>query len=156
MKRTTILLAVAAFLYVLSWLLPVADGGTTLSDGGLPGWEAFRLALSPIWSYEGLAGDSWWSDSLSVLSALTNIGFLAAVAALAFWLQRLSRGVFGGLVLATIINALWFVLSDDRGDLRIGYYLWLSSFIVLAAAARSMPASAGSSSAPSVSNREHS
>ena len=149
MKRTTILLAVAAFLYVLSWLLPVADGGTTLSDGGLPGWEAFRLALSPIWSYEGLAGDSWWSDSLSVLSALTNIGFVASAAILASWPQRFRRGTFWSLVLATIVNTLWFVLSDERSDLRIGYYLWLSSFIVLAVAARSMPAAAGSSTAPS-------
>ncbi len=149
MKRATILLAIAAFLYVLSWLMPVVDGGTTLSDGGLPGWEAFRVALAPIWSYEGLAGDKWWSDLLSVLSALTNIAFLAATAVLASWPQRFRRGIFWSLVSATIINALWFVLSAERGDLSIGYYLWLSSFIVLAVAARSVPADAGPANAPS-------
>ena len=150
MKRATIVLAVATFIYVLSWLMPVVDGGTTLRDGGVPGWEAFRVALSPIWSYEGLAGDdSWFSDLISVLSGLTNIGFLASVAVLAFWPQRFTRAIFCGLVLATIINALWFVLSDERGDLRIGYYLWLGSFIVLAMAARSIPARTGPSTTPS-------
>ena len=126
-------------MYVLSWLLPVGDGGATLWNGGVPGWQAFRLALAPIWSYQGLSGDSWAPDSLSVLSGLTNIGFLASVAVLAFWPQRYTRAIFRGLVLATIINALWFVLSAERGDLRIGYYLWLGSFMVLAEAARSIP-----------------
>ncbi len=51
--------------------------------------------------------------------------------------------------LATIVNTLWFVLSDERSDLRIGYYLWLGSFIVLAVTARLVPAAAGSSTAPS-------
>jgi len=148
MKPATIALTVATFLYVLSWLMPVVDGGTTLPDG-LPGWEAFRLALSPIWSYEGLAGDNWWSDLLSVLSALTNIAFLAAAAVLTSWPQRFRRGIFWSLMSAAIINALWLVLSAERGDLRIGYYLWLSSFIVLAVVARSNPAGAGPASAHS-------
>jgi hypothetical protein len=149
MKRTTRLVAVAAFLYVLSWLMPVVVGGITLFDGGLPGWEAFRLALAPIWPYEGLTGDGWWSDSLSVLSALTNIGFVISAAMLAAWPQRFQRGIFWFLVLASIVNALWFVLSDERGHLRIGYYLWLSSFIALAVAARPWSADAGPSTAPS-------
>ena len=149
MKRTPTLLAVGAFLYVLAWLLPIANGGTSLSDGGLPGWEVFRLALSPIWPYEGLAGDNWSSDSLSVLSALTNVGFLASVAILAFSRQRFRRWTFWFLVTATIVNSLWFVLSDQRSDLRIGYYLWLGSFIVLAVTARLVPAAPGSSTAPS-------
>ena len=32
----------------------MVKGGPTLADGVLPGWEACRLALSPIWPYEGV------------------------------------------------------------------------------------------------------
>jgi hypothetical protein len=150
MKRTTLLLATAALIYMVSWFVPVVEGGATLARGGLPGWEAFRVALSPIWSYEGFpGGDSWFSDLASVLSGLTNPWFLASLAVLAFWSPRFTREVFWGLALATLINTLWFVVPSERGDLRIGYYLWLGSFIVLAAAARSILLSAGRSSPPS-------
>ncbi len=42
-------LLLAGFLTnAISWLLPVVKDGTTLAKGGVPGWEAFRIALSPI------------------------------------------------------------------------------------------------------------
>ena len=39
---------ILALLYVIAWFLPVEKDGTTLADGGLPGWEAFRVALAPL------------------------------------------------------------------------------------------------------------
>ena len=41
-KRLVILVALA---YMLAWFLPVIEDGVTLPNG-MPGWEAFRVALS--------------------------------------------------------------------------------------------------------------
>ena len=135
MKRSTVLLNVAAVLYLVAWLSPVAEGGTTLAKGGLPGWEALRVALSPIWDRSG--GDALWRSALSILSALTNGWFLYTLAALGGRVSASERVLFWGSVAAVVINAQWFVLSDPRSDLFIGYYLWLASFAALAAAAHS-------------------
>ncbi len=149
MKRTTTVFAIAAIMYVLSWFMPVVDGGTTLAQGGVPGWEAFRVALSPIWPYEGLSGDSWFSDLISVISGLTNLWFIVSVAILAAWPERSVHHVLWGLVLCALVNALWFVLAEARGDLLVGYYVWFSAFVVLATAAHLISAQAAQSSPPS-------
>ena len=138
MKRTTIALLIAVMTYVLAWLLPVADGGTTLLEGGVPGWEAFRVALAPVWPYEGFANGNFFMDLLSVGSALTNFVFIAALAVLSLGPRTASRGVFWGLLSAALLNAHWFVLVDERSDLFIGYYMWVGSFLVLAARAHGL------------------
>lgn len=139
MKPTTIALASAALLYVVSWFVPVVNEGATLAEGAVPGWEAFRTALSPIWPYQGLKGDSTLSGVIGVVSALTNFWFVLSSVVLALLPLRSKRGVFWGLVLAALVNATWLLLIEDRGDVRIGYYLWLGSFFALAAAARLTP-----------------
>lgn len=137
MQRATVFLAVAGFMYVVAWFLPVVDGGTTLAKGGLPGWEALRLALWPIWNRD--AGIESWGALIGVLSGLTNGWFLASVLALTVWPVKSKRLLVWGSLLAALINAQWFALSDaaDRADFRIGYYVWLASFAVLACAAHS-------------------
>jgi hypothetical protein len=40
-----------------------------------------------------------------------------------------------GLSVAAAINAMWVALFGGFSDLRIGYYLWTVSFVLLAAAA---------------------
>ena len=147
-KRGMTALATAGIIYLLSWLTPVAEGGTTLAQGGVPGWEAFRGALAPIWPYRGLAGDSWFSNLLSVMSGLSNLWFVMSLAVLAVWPRRLNRAILWGLALLAVVNALWLVLSDNRADLRIGYYLWLGSFVVLAATARFIGAGVARSNSP--------
>lgn len=77
MKRTRIAMLIAVVTYMLAWLLPVVDGGTTI----------------------------------------------------------LSGGVFWGLLSAALLNTHWFFVFDDRSDLFIGYYTWVASFVILAAAA---------------------
>ncbi len=137
MKRMTIVATLAAFVYVLSWLMPVFAGGTTLAKGSVPGWEALRYALSPIWEYQGLSGRAENFNALiSVISGLSNLWFVVALAALLLRRRGYHPGIFWGLALSVLVNVLWFVLANERGDLRIGYYLWLGSFVVLAVAAR--------------------
>lgn len=140
MKRTTMALAVAACFYVLSWFVPVVAD----QESAVPGWEAFRVALSPIWPYRGAGGGSSFWDVLGVISALSNLWFVLSFALHAFFPMK-SRGVvFGGLVVAALVNTFWLLLADI-GDLRIGYYLWLGSFVILALATRwASPRAAGS------------
>lgn len=138
MKRTTVVLWSGAVLYLLSWLLPVVDGGTTLARGGVPGWEAFRVALSPFWPYQGSGSERGVMDLVGALSALTNLWFIFAFAVLAAGRERFRRAALTGLVVSTLTNAHWFVLADDRAGFRIGYFAWFGAFVLLAVAAHSL------------------
>ena len=136
MRRTTMLLAAAALTYALSWLVPVVRNGATLAQGTVPGWEAFRFALSPVWPYLGFTGDRSLLDWIAVISAMTNAWFVVSLAVLAFFsAARPAQSLFWGLLMAVIVDAIWFLLTDP-GDLRVGYYLWVGSFLALAVAAR--------------------
>lgn len=122
------MLCAAVVAHALSWSLPVIDD--------YRGWQAFRVALTPIVPYDDFSsGGVWYERVLSIASGLTNVLFLAALLALATararWLPVSTRG----LIAAAVLNLYWFVMmGDDRGELRIGYYLWVGSFLVLAAA----------------------
>ena len=80
-SRATLLAAVVA--NVLGWWLPVADD--------YRGWQAFRVALSPLWPFEQFKIEPGVLLVLSVASALTNLLFVV----LAAWLvagRRLAPG----------------------------------------------------------------
>jgi hypothetical protein len=131
MKRSTQLFVLACALFSVAWFVPVVDGGTTLAKGELPGWEAVKAALSPLW--DPTARDSWTSI-LAVLSGASNIWFVAAVAARSGRLRLSSHVVRRGTIVAALINAHW--LASFRG-LRAGYYLWFVAFVLLAVASAS-------------------
>ena len=63
MKRTRIAMLIAVMTYAVALLLPVVDGGTTILSGGIPGWEALRVATpsSGLAESEGLS----WKDRCS-------------------------------------------------------------------------------------------
>jgi hypothetical protein len=117
-------------LYGTAWFVQVIKDGATLADGILPGWQALRVALSPIWPYEGIGIDGWLRRILSVASGFTN----AIVLCMPVWLQlaRRHRKAFavGPLCVAAGVDAHW--MFPEPQDLRLGYYMWLGSFIVLA------------------------
>jgi Protein of unknown function (DUF3024) len=125
MPRTFPLLVTAACSYVLAWFLPVL--------GDYVGWQAFRIALSSIWPYQGFVGGSLYISAVDILSALTNVAFVVCLVGLvARWRMKRSF-VVSLLAAAAALDVSWFVsMGDDRGKLRIGYYLWVCSFIVLA------------------------
>ena len=123
---------VAALLYGIAWFLPVAEGGSRYGDGVLPGWEALRVALSPLWSYREFVTEGSVHSSVSVASGLTNVLFVAALMAM---VQQRSgaRSIWwigAALLLAVVINAQWLVISPV--ELKVGYYCWLASFMLLA------------------------
>jgi hypothetical protein len=44
---------------------------------------------------------------------------------------RLQRVTGWAAIGASVLNSYWWVVDEDRVDLRIGYYLWWLSFVVL-------------------------
>lgn len=129
--------------YGVSFLLPVARYGITLTapngsltmnlhEGGLPGIQAFLLALA--------------GGPVAAASALTN-----AVMLLTFWrMGNAGRGRLSLLAVllgaCAVLNLSWLVLARPASDLFAGYYAWLGSFAVTGAAlavrARALPAEA--------------
>src|SRR2546427_5404948 len=82
-NRTLVISAAGAILgHVSSWFLPV-------NGSDYPGWRAFRIALAPAWPYLGVTADTFFGTLISVASALTNVWFLFALAALAFSVEGL-------------------------------------------------------------------
>jgi hypothetical protein len=127
MKKVYLLIAAALFVHAVAWLLPVVKEGVTLPDG-LPGWQAFEMA-----AFEVNKGriDPWYLVVLSTTSAVTTILFvLGAGWVVAIRSRRLRRASAWIAACAFVINAHW-VLSV-RWSLRVGYFLWWASFLLLA------------------------
>lgn len=112
------ILVLGLCLFAVSFVLPVDRDRTYLWESGtMPGWEAFQAAIV-------------WGGPLGILSALTNAVMLGALAA--FRTRR--RGIILSLLIlclfSVLLNGLW--LLDADGSLRVGYYLWWGSFMVVA------------------------
>ncbi len=133
MRRAHLLIAGAWLVHAAAWLLPVIKDGVTLPEG-VPGWQAFRVALSAVWPYESFEYDTWYHAFLGTLSAVTTIFFLMGSP----WVvvrqsRRLRRAAAWAAAAAFVLNAHWvFILGRDWRDLRIGYFLWWWSFLWLA------------------------
>lgn len=128
MRRSTVLLLGALITHAFGWLAPVVNDYV--------GWQAFRVAFSPVWPFEHFAVPTWRLVVLAVASATTNLLFVLAAVALAVgvadrWLPR--RALTVALLVATLVNLHWPVsMGEHRADLEIGYYVWLVSFPLLA------------------------
>jgi hypothetical protein len=79
--------------------------------------------------------DKWYKTVLFTISAVTTLLFFPG----SLWAVRsgsrtLRRAFAWVAVCAFVVNAHWYVLygSSARQDLRIGYFLWWLSFLLLA------------------------
>jgi hypothetical protein len=136
MRRAHLLIFGAWLIFAAAWLLPVvSDGGTFPST--LPGWQAFRTALSPVWPYEG-AQFTGIGAVAAVLSAVTTILFIVVFMAGSRWIvwrgsrsvRRVSAWVAVG---AFALDAHWyFFYGMNQSGLMVGYFLWWFSFLVMA------------------------
>jgi len=129
------LLIWAAWLaYVAAWFLPIVKEGATLPDG-LPGWQAFRVATCAVWPCADISIDKWYKAVLFTISAVTTVLFIP-VSVWAVWSgSRALRRASGWIAtFAFVVNAHWYVLygGSARQDLRIGYFLWWLSFLLVA------------------------
>ena len=124
-SRAALLAAVAANLW--GWLGPVVADDR--------GWQAFRVALSPLWPYEQFRIEPGLLLVLSVASALTNVLFVVLGAALVLQPQR-ARIVLWGAAAATLLNLHWPIsMGEESARLENGYFIWVCSFALLALAA---------------------
>ena len=125
-SRATLLAAVVA--NVLGWWLPVADD--------YRGWQAFRVALSPLWPFEQFKIEPGVLLVLSVASALTNLLFVVLAVLLVAVPQARARLVLWAAAAATLLNLHWPIsMEENADDLLIGYYVWVVGFALLALAA---------------------
>ena len=114
--------------HAVAWLLPVEKDGVTLPDG-LPGWQAFEMAASEV--NKGKI-DPWYFVVLSAISAVTTILFVLGAGWVVAIRSRILRRVSAWIAAcAFIINAHW-VLWIGPDQLRVGYFLWWASFLLLA------------------------
>jgi len=65
-----------------------------------------------------------------VASALSNLLVPAAVACEIWPSARRHRWLAWALGAAVALNVVWFLWPDIRPELRVGYFLWVSSFAV--------------------------
>jgi hypothetical protein len=122
-SRSAMLAAVAA--NVWGWFGPVVDDNR--------GWQAFRVALSPLWPYEQFRIEPGLLLVLSVASALTNLLFVVLAALLVLGPERRAKAVLWGAAGATLLNLHWpLSMGQERAQLENGYFIWVCSFALLA------------------------
>jgi len=125
-SRGALLLAVAA--NVWGWFGPVVDDNR--------GWQAFRVALSPLWPYEQFRIEPGLLWVLSVASALTNVLFVILAVLLVLGPERRAKAVLWGAAAATLLNLHWPIsMGEERAQLENGYFIWVCSFAFLALSA---------------------
>jgi hypothetical protein len=137
MRRAHLLILGAWLIFAAAWFLPVVSNGGKFPST-LPGWQAFRTALSPVWPYEGAQFTGIGAVS-AVLSAVTTILFVVVFmggSPRIVWrgsrsARRMSAWVAVG---AFVLDAHWyFFYGMNQSGLMIGYFLWWFSFLVMAA-----------------------
>jgi hypothetical protein len=125
-KRAHLLISCAWLVHAAAWFLPVIKEGSIPQR--LPGWEAFRAAFSAVWPFEGLKFAGWYYAVIGTVSAVTTLLFLFCSPWVVLRGSRsLWRASAWAAATASVVNALWFSL-----DVRIGYFLWWLSFVLLA------------------------
>jgi hypothetical protein len=125
-SRVALLVALAA--NVWGWFGPVVQDNR--------GWQAFRVALSPLWPYEQFRIEPGPLLVLSVASALTNLLFVVLAVLLALKPERRAKLVLWLAAGATLLNLHWPIsMGQERAQLESGYFVWVCSFALLALAA---------------------
>ena len=128
MRKPYLLISGAWLLHAVAWFLPVVDGGVTFPHG-VPGWEAFCVAAT---AYQDSHPDTWYSAILSTIGAATTPLFIFGSVAVVLCGTRVPRRACAWIAtFAFIVNAYWCVVFGLK-DLKIGYFLWWLSFLLVA------------------------
>jgi hypothetical protein len=136
MTKRYLVIATAWLLQVASWFLPTVRGflGSRL-DHGIAGWEVFlsqTCALRPCGFPS--AGPPWYGTAISVAGVTTTVLFVLGSPWIVWRGSRnLRRAAAFVAATAFVVNSQWYVFyAPVRFDLGVGYFLWCSSFGLLA------------------------
>ena len=135
MTKRYFLIATAWSLQAASWFLPAVKGflGSRL-DHGIVGWEVFLSETCALRPCEGASADPWYGTAISAAGVVTTVLFVLASP----WIVwRASRNIRRAAAFvagaAFVVNAQWYLFYVPvRSDLGVGYFLWCSSFCMLA------------------------
>jgi len=122
------LCALAVLCYVPSWFLTAVHLPGDNVFGPTHGWDAFTRALDPIFmSVEGIGLPAivWM-----VSSAASNVLLIAAMVRICWPEATVSRRLVWWLTAATALNGIWLLIPEMLPRLRVGYYLWLTAFVL--------------------------
>ncbi len=128
--RINFVILAAWLVHAAAWFLPVEYDSVHLPYG-LPGWQAFRAASSGIVPYGVFSVGSWdiWAVLATVSAATTVLFVFGSPWVVLRGSRRVLRACTWIAVAAFTINAHWLIADLS---LRIGYFLWWFSFVILA------------------------
>jgi hypothetical protein len=126
MKRSHLLISAAWLVQGTAWFVP--------AFASTPGWGAFLFALTAFRpDFDKQVFGTRYQQVLSAVSVATNLIFVVgSVWALCRGSRSLRRRFAWAAAAAFLVNAHWYLLSTGEVDLRIGYFLWWLSFLLLA------------------------
>ena len=135
MTKHYLVIATAWLLHTASWFLPAVKGflGSRL-DHGIPGWDIFLGATCALLPCGSPSADPLYGRALAAAGAITTVLFVLGSP----WIvwrasHKLRRAAAFVATVAFVVNCQWYVsYVPDRSDLGVGYFLWCSSFGLLA------------------------
>jgi hypothetical protein len=137
MTKRYLVIATAWLLHVASWFLPTVRGflGSKL-DHGIAGWEVFLSQTCALRPCGVASADPWYGTAISVAGVTTTVLFVLGSPWIAWRGSRNLRRAAAFVATATaafVVNSQWYVFYVPvRSDLGVGYFLWCSSFGLLA------------------------
>jgi len=132
MRKLNPLIPLAWILHLASWFLPVVKANDVRPL--LPGWKAFRYAACGVWPCEGIEFQATHHAVLAAISVLTTLFFIFCSLWIVLRGAQSVRMLLAWVAFAAFaFNTHWIVIfGSERSALSIGYFLWLSSFLLLA------------------------
>ena len=135
MAKRYLVIATAWLLHTASWFLPAIKSflGSRL-DHGIRGWEVFLAETCALRPCRAESADPWYGTAISAAGVVTTVLFVLVLPCIVWRASRRVR--LAAAVVATaafVVNSQWWVFYvPDRSDLGVGYFLWCSSFGLLA------------------------
>ena len=135
MTKRHLVIATAWLLHTASWFLPAVKSffGSRF-DHGIPGWNVFLAATCALLPCGDKSTDPWYETALSAAGVITTVLFALASPWIVWRASpKLPRAEAFVAAAALVANSQWYVFYvPDRSDLGVGYFLWCSSFCLLA------------------------
>jgi len=131
MTKPSPFVLVAWIFYMASWFLPAVKAQDFRP--AIPGWKAFRLATCGVLPCEGIEFQTVHHMVLATVSVITTLLFLCSAWIVLRGSQSFRRFAAWIVAVAFLFNTHWiFIFGSERSELTTGFFLWWSSFLLLA------------------------